>query len=97
MLPEIEATELITKLTILGPICCTLANQRQASTTKQALELFRTHIADPAALAVSKAHPSMIAWVPVTMIILKYCSLGCEAYVDLNGDVAYMLNRPSLA
>ena len=39
MLPEIEATELVTKLNILIPICLVMANQGQASTAKRALEL----------------------------------------------------------
>jgi len=92
MLPEIEATELVSKLTILTPICRTLANQRQTSAAKKALELFKTHVSDPAALAGSKAHPSMSMCVPI-MIILKCCSSGGEAYDDLSTGVAYMLNR----
>eukprot|EP00984_Skeletonema_dohrnii_P021452 scaffold10724_cov112-Skeletonema_dohrnii-CCMP3373.AAC.3 len=92
MLPEIEATELVTKFTILGPICRTLANQRQTSDAKKALELLRTHVSDPAALAGGKAHPVLGMRVPF-MIILRCCSSGGEAYGDLNTDVAYMLNR----
>eukprot|EP00985_Skeletonema_marinoi_P027737 scaffold23234_cov104-Skeletonema_marinoi.AAC.4 len=92
MLTEIEATELVTKLTILTPICRTLINQRQTSAAKKARELFRTHVSDPAALAGSKAHPALGMCVPI-MIILKCCSSGGGAYADLNTDVAYMLNR----
>eukprot|EP00985_Skeletonema_marinoi_P017318 scaffold9423_cov88-Skeletonema_marinoi.AAC.3 len=92
MLPEIEATELVTKLTILTPICRTLINQRQTSAAKKALELFKTHVSDPAALAGKKAHPSMIANVTI-MIVLKCRSSGGEAYADVVTDVAYMLNR----
>jgi hypothetical protein len=93
ILPEIEATELVTKWTLLTPICRVLANQRQTSTAKKALELFRKHIADPAALAGSKAHPVVITLVPPLLIMLKCCSSGGEAYADLNEDIAYMLNR----
>jgi len=93
ILPEIEATELVTKLHLLIPICRVLANQRQTSTAKKALELFRKHVADPFAVAGSKAHPSLIVCVPPTMIMLKCCSSGGEAYADLNEDIAYMLNR----
>jgi len=92
MLPEIEATELVTKLTILIPICRTLANQRETSTAEKALELFKTHVSDPAARAGGKAHPAMGLCVPI-IIILKCCSSGGGAYADLNTDVAYMLNR----
>eukprot|EP00984_Skeletonema_dohrnii_P020060 scaffold9695_cov74-Skeletonema_dohrnii-CCMP3373.AAC.3 len=92
MLPEIEATELVTKSTILGPICRTLANQRQTSAAEKALELFKTHVSDPATLAGKKAHPSMSMCVPI-MVILKCCSSGGEPYADLNTDVVYMLNR----
>ncbi len=97
MLPEIAATELVTKLVALIPICRTLANQGQTSTAKKALELLRCHVADPAALAGSKAHPSLVIRVPI-MIILKCRSSGGEAYADVNSDVALMLNRkdPSL-
>eukprot|EP00984_Skeletonema_dohrnii_P028062 scaffold17881_cov148-Skeletonema_dohrnii-CCMP3373.AAC.6 len=93
MLPEIEATELVTKATILIPICRTLLNQRQTSAAKKALELFRSHIADPATLAGKKAHPVVIVAVPIMMTILRCCSSGGEAYADLNTDVAYMFNR----
>eukprot|EP00984_Skeletonema_dohrnii_P011683 scaffold4689_cov142-Skeletonema_dohrnii-CCMP3373.AAC.4 len=92
MLPEIEATELVSKLSILTPICRTLINQRQPSAAKKALELFRTHVSDPAALAGEKAHPGLGACVPI-MIVLKCCSSGGDAYADLNTDIAYMLNR----
>ncbi len=92
MLPEIEATELATKLAVLTPICRTLASRGQNSTAKRALELFRTHVADPAALAGSEAHPCLGMRVLV-MIILKCRSTGGEEYADLNTDVAYMLNR----
>mmetsp|Transcript_4353 Transcript_4353/g.6068 ORF Transcript_4353/g.6068 Transcript_4353/m.6068 type:complete len:329 (+) Transcript_4353:382-1368(+) len=92
MLPVIEATELVTKLTILTPVCRTLVNQRQLSASKKAHELFRTHVSDPAALAGGKAHPSMSMCVPI-MIILKCCSSEGDAYADLSTDVAYMLNR----
>eukprot|EP00985_Skeletonema_marinoi_P031043 scaffold35691_cov80-Skeletonema_marinoi.AAC.1 len=92
MLPEIESTELVTKLTILVPICRTLANQRQTSAAEKALELFKTHVSDPATLAGKKAHPSMSMCVPI-MIILKCCSSEGDAYADLSTDVAYMLNR----
>ncbi len=92
MLPEIEATELVTKLTILTPICRTLVSQGQTSTAKKALELFRSHIADPAELAGSKAHPALGMRTPI-MIILKCRSSGGEAYADLNSDIAYMMNR----
>eukprot|EP00985_Skeletonema_marinoi_P026020 scaffold19749_cov100-Skeletonema_marinoi.AAC.1 len=51
MLPEIEAIELVTKSTILTPICRTLAKQRQSGAAKKALELYRTHVSDPVALA----------------------------------------------
>ncbi len=92
MLPEIKATELVTKHGILIPICRTLANQGQISSAKRALELYRNHVADPAALAGSKAHPCLCMRVPI-MIILKCRSLeGGEVYADLNSDVAYMLN-----
>ncbi|KAL7436292.1 hypothetical protein ACHAXM_005115 [Skeletonema potamos] len=93
MLPEIEATELVTKLTLLTPICRVLANQRQTSTAKKALELFRKHVADPAAVAGNKAHPSVTTLAPPIVIMLKCYSSGGEAYADLNGDIAYMLNR----
>jgi hypothetical protein len=86
ILPEIEATELVTKLCLLSPICSVLANQRQPSTAKKALELLRTHVADPAAVAGSKAHPSVIFTVPPLLIMLKCCSSGGEAYADLNED-----------
>eukprot|EP00984_Skeletonema_dohrnii_P001296 scaffold401_cov144-Skeletonema_dohrnii-CCMP3373.AAC.7 len=92
MLPEIESTELLTKLTILVPICRTLINQRQTSAAKEALELFKEHVSDPAALAGKKAHPAMSMCVPI-MIILKCCSSGGEPYADLVTDLAYMLNR----
>jgi hypothetical protein len=93
MLPEIEATDLATKQNLLIPICRVLANQRQTSTAKKALELFRKHVADPAAAAGSKAHPALNIIVPPFVIMLKCCSLEGEAYADLNGDIAYMLNR----
>jgi hypothetical protein len=93
ILPEIEAKELATKQCLLAPICRVLANQRQTSTAKKALELFRKHVADPAAVAGSKAHPSVIIMVPPLLIMLKCCSSGGEAYADLNEDIAYMLNR----
>ena len=92
-LPEIQATELCTKLTILTPICRTLAKQRQSSTAKKALELCRTHVSDPAALAGGKAHPVVIVVAPIMMTILRCCSLGGEAYDDLSTDVAYVLSR----
>jgi len=97
MLPEIEATELLTKFTILIPICRTLANQRKTSAAKKALELYRTHVSDPLALAGGKAHPALGKRVPF-MIILKCYSTGGEAYDydDLSTDVAYMLNRKHL-
>ena len=69
-----EATELVTKATILIPICRTLINQRQTSAAKKALELFRSHIADPATLAGKKAHPVVIVAVPIMMTILRCCS-----------------------
>ena len=78
MLPEIEATELISKLNTLTPICRTLASQGQISTAKKALELFRSHIADPAALLRGKLHPALGFRVPM-MIILKCCSSRGEA------------------
>jgi hypothetical protein len=65
MLPEIEATELVTKLTILTPICRTLINQRQTSAAKKAIELYKSHVYDPAALAGEKAHPAMSMCVEV--------------------------------
>ncbi len=93
MLPEIEATELLSKLQLLFPVCLTMASQGQQSTAKRALELFRTHVSDPAVLAGSKAHPGLGGRVPI-MIILKCRSVeGGEAYVDLKSDIAYMLNR----
>eukprot|EP00984_Skeletonema_dohrnii_P035563 scaffold35477_cov161-Skeletonema_dohrnii-CCMP3373.AAC.1 len=95
MLPEIKATELVTKFTILIPICRTLANQRQSSAAKKALELYRTHVSDPVTLAGGKAHPALGKRVPF-MIILKCYSSGREAYDDLSTDVAYMLNRKDL-
>ena len=54
-----QSAELNTKLIVLVPFCRTLANQRQTSAAKKALELFRTHVSDLAALAGGKAHPSM--------------------------------------
>uniref|UniRef100_A0A7S2LV68 Uncharacterized protein n=1 Tax=Skeletonema marinoi TaxID=267567 RepID=A0A7S2LV68_9STRA len=96
MLPEIESTELLTKLTILTPICRTLTNQTQTSAAKKALELYRTHVSDPVALAGGKAHPVLGMRVPI-MIILKCYSSGGEAYDDLSTDVAYMLNRKDLS
>jgi len=97
MLPEIQATEQVTKFTILIPICRTLANQRNTSNAKKALELYRTHVSDPVALAGGKAHPALGKRVPF-MIILKCYSSGGEAYDydDLSTDVAYMLNRKDL-
>ena len=95
MLPEIEATELLTKLVTLTPICRTLANQKQSSAAKKALELYRTHVSDPVALAGGKVHPVLGMRVPI-MIILKCCSSGDEAYDDLSTDVAYMLSRKDL-
>eukprot|EP00984_Skeletonema_dohrnii_P024757 scaffold13890_cov76-Skeletonema_dohrnii-CCMP3373.AAC.2 len=95
MLPEIEATELLTKFTILIPICRTLVKQRQTSAAKKALELYRTHVSDPVALAGGKAHPALGKRVPF-MIILKCYSSGGEAYDDLSTDVAYMLNRKDI-
>ncbi len=92
MLPKIEATELVTKLTILTPICRTLASQGRTSTANKALELFRSHIANPAALAGSKAHPALGMCTPI-MIILKCRSSGGVVYADLNSDITYMLNR----
>eukprot|EP00984_Skeletonema_dohrnii_P018145 scaffold8397_cov104-Skeletonema_dohrnii-CCMP3373.AAC.2 len=92
MLPEIEATELVTKHLILIPICRTLAHQRQTSAAKKALELYRTHVFDPAALVGGKGHPALGMRVPL-MIVLKCCSSGGEAYTDLSTDVVYMLNR----
>ena len=92
MLPEIEATELLTKLQLLFPVCRVMANQGQKSTAQKALELFRDHVSDPAALAGNKAHPGLGGRVTI-MIILKCCSTGGEAYANLNADVAYMLNR----
>lgn len=85
MLPEIGATE----LAILTPICRTLASQGQS---KRALELFRTHVADPAALAGTKAHP-LLGMHVIIMIILKCRSSEDEAYADLNIDVTYVFNR----
>ena len=94
MLPEIAATELVTKFNVLLPICRTWANQGgQTSTVKRALELYRNHVADPAALAGGKAHPVLVLCVPVTMIILKCRSSGGEAYANFDSDVAYMLSR----
>jgi len=94
LLPEIEATELLTKCAVLIPICLVMANQGQTSTAQKGMDLFRTHVSDPAVLAGSKAHPLLVVFVPVTMIILKCRSMeGGEAYADLNADVAYMLNR----
>mmetsp|Transcript_16690 Transcript_16690/g.33517 ORF Transcript_16690/g.33517 Transcript_16690/m.33517 type:complete len:800 (-) Transcript_16690:318-2717(-) len=92
MLPEIEAIELVTKSTILTPICRTLAKQRQSGAAKKALELYRTHVSDPATLAGGKAHPALGKRMPF-LIILKCYSSGDEAYDDLSTDVAYMLNR----
>jgi len=94
MLPEIAATELLTKLNVLIPICRTLAKQRQSSTAKKALELYRTHVSDPVALAGGKVHPSAsMSMCDSIMIILKYYSSGREAYDDLSTDIAHMLNR----
>eukprot|EP00984_Skeletonema_dohrnii_P026131 scaffold15425_cov141-Skeletonema_dohrnii-CCMP3373.AAC.4 len=95
MLPEIEATELVSKLNILAPICRTLINQRQASADKKALELYKSHVYDPwdtLAGAGGKVHPCFPMRVPF-MIVLKCCSSGGDAYDDLSTDVAYMLNR----
>eukprot|EP00985_Skeletonema_marinoi_P020661 scaffold12338_cov77-Skeletonema_marinoi.AAC.1 len=92
MLPEIEATELVTRHIVLIPICRTLAKQRQTSNAKKALVLYRTHVSDPVTLAGGKAHPALGKRVPF-MIILKCCSSGGEAYDDLSTDVVYMLNR----
>lgn len=92
MLPDIDATEIITKSTILAPICLTLANQGQTSTAQNALELLRYHVADPAALAGSKLHPVIEMCMPV-MIILKCRSTDGEANADLNSDFAYVLNK----
>ena len=94
MLPEIEAIELVTKSTILTPICRTLAKQRQSGAAKKALELYRTHVSDPVALAGGKVHPSASMSMCVSiMIILKCCSSGGEVYDDLSTDIAHMLNR----
>jgi len=94
MLPEIEATELVTKSTILTPICRTLAKQRQSGAAKKALELYRTHVSDPVALAGGKVHPAAsMSMCDSIMIVLKYCSSGGEAYDDLSTDIAHMLNR----
>jgi len=94
MLPEIEATELVSKLNTLTPICRTLINQRQTSAANKALELFRTHLSDPAALAGGKARPSAsMRMCDSIMIILKCSSSGGEAYDDLSTDIAHMLNR----
>ena len=94
-LPEIEATQFVTKLSILVPVCRTLAYQGQMSTAKRALELFRRHVLDPVNRIVEsggKLHPSLGFRVPV-MIVLKCYSSGVDDYDDLNTDVAYMLNR----
>eukprot|EP00985_Skeletonema_marinoi_P013054 scaffold6441_cov128-Skeletonema_marinoi.AAC.1 len=94
MLPEIEAIDLVTKSTILTPICRTLAKQRQSGAAKKALELYRTHVSDPVALAGGKVHPSSSMSMCVSiMIILKCCSSGGEVYDDLSTDIAHMLNR----
>jgi len=92
-LPEIEATELVTKLNVLTPICRVMASQGQASTAKKALELFRNHVSDPAALAGNKAHPCLVMRLPIMIILKCRSSGGGEAYADFNADVAYMLNR----
>ena len=98
MLPEIEATELVSKLNTLTPICRTLAHQRETSAAEKALGLYRTHVSDPATLACAggKVRPALGMCLPF-MIILKCCSSGGEAYADLNTDVAYMLNRSDAA
>eukprot|EP00985_Skeletonema_marinoi_P020068 scaffold11756_cov104-Skeletonema_marinoi.AAC.4 len=94
MLPEIEATELVSKLNTLTPICRTLAHQRETSAAEKALGLYRTHVSDPATLACAggKVRPALGMCVPI-MIILKFCSSGGDTYADLSTDVAYMLNR----
>ena len=92
MLPEIEATESITKSVVLTPICLTFANQGQTSTAQKALDLLIHHVADPAALAGSKVHPVLGMCAPV-MIILKCRGPDGEVYADLNLDVTYLLNR----
>jgi hypothetical protein len=96
MLPEIEATELVSKHDILFPICRTLtSNGDDRSNAEKALQLYRTHIADPAKSAGDNLHPVLkLSW-PIIVIFLKCCISICDgdAYSNLDADMAYMLNR----
>lgn len=92
ILPEVEATELVSKITLLWPICLAWKDQDQATAAK-ALELYSMHVCNPAARG--KAHPAVAGFVPPTLIILKCCSSGGKTYPNLKDDVAFMLNGES--
>ncbi len=95
MLPEIEATELVSKFHILFPICRTLTSNGGCSNAEKAFQLFRTHVADPAESAGDNLHPVVkLSW-PIMVIFLKCCMSICDGdvYSNSDADMAYMLNR----